>query len=114
MKPKNIPMIRLTEEEYQILQTKKLIMQTNTITETVKKCIFEGDFLKDLANLLIENNKLSTLILRQNYITIKFCSGIFMEMAKKDEFRKPAEEIHLNFIDEYFEIAKKEAEAEYK
>jgi hypothetical protein len=114
MKLKTIPVIRLTEEEYQILQTKKMMLQTKSTTETVKKCLFEVDYLKDIANLLLEINQRVVRVQRQNYITLKLCDGILTELSKLGRFPDKVLEINQKVIDEYFEIAKREAEELYK
>jgi hypothetical protein len=114
MKQKTIPMIRLTEEEYQILQTKKMMLQTKTTTETVKKCLFEADYLKSFEEQLKEINQRVIRVQRQNYITLKLCDGILTELSKLGRFPEKVQEINQKVIDEYFEIAKKEAEELYK
>ena len=114
MKPKTIPMIRLTEKEYQILQTKKMMLQAKSITATVKKCLFEADYLKDFTSLLVEINQRAIRIQRQNYITLKLCEGMLAELSKLGRFPEKVPEINQGIIDRYFEAAKKEAEELYK
>jgi hypothetical protein len=114
MKSKTIPMIRLTEEEYQILQTKKMMLQTKSITETVKKCLFEADYLKDFTKLILDTNHRVIRVQRQNYITLKLCEGMLTELSKLGRFPEKAPEINQRIIDQYFEAAKKEAEELYK
>jgi hypothetical protein len=114
MKQKTIPMIRLTEEEYQLLQTKKMMLQTKSITATVKKCLFEADYLRDFTNSLMEINQRVIRVQRQNYITLKLCEGMLTEMSKLGRFPEKVQEINQKIIDQYFEAAKKEAEELYK
>jgi len=106
--------VRFSEAEYQILQTKKIILHEISNSKTIKRCLFETDFLKEFIELLVENNRLDTLIQRQNYITLKVCRGILMELSKFGGFPEKALEINQNIINEYIERAKKEAEDIYQ
>jgi len=106
--------VRFSEEEYQILQTKKIILHEISNSKTIKRCLFETDFLKEFINLLVDNNQQDTIIQRQLFITIKLCRGILMEMSKFGHFPEKALEINQNIINEYIELTKKEAEEIYQ
>ena len=115
MKPKNIPMIRLTEEEYQILQTKKLMVHAKSITETVKKCIFETDNHPDFKNLPPDIDQQIILVMRQNYVTLKLCEWILLEFSKSsDKFRVKPADANQNYITGVIGFLEREAKKFYK
>jgi hypothetical protein len=114
MKKSHYVPVRFSEEEYQILQTKKMMLKVESNSEVIKKCVVEADYLKDFANLLLEINQRVIRVQRQNYITLNLCDGILTELSKLGRFPEKVQEINQKVIDEYFEIAKKEAEELYK
>lgn len=114
MKKSHYVPVRFSEEEYQILQTKKMMMKAETNSEAVKKCIVEADYLKDFTNLLLETNQRVIRVQRQNYITLKLCEGMLGELSKLGRFPEKVQEINQNLIDRYFEAAKREAEELYR
>jgi hypothetical protein len=114
MKKSHYVPVRFSEEEYQILQTKKMMLKVASNSAAIKKCVVEADYLKNFAELLLEINQRVNRVQRQNYITLKLCEGMLTELSKLGRFPEKVQEINQRIIDQYFEVAKKEAEELYK
>lgn len=84
-----------------------------SITETVKKCLFGEEYLNVFAEMLAGINQRNICIQRQNYITLNLCYQMLLELSKLGMFPVKTLEVNQKFINEYLNIAKKEAEEVY-
>jgi hypothetical protein len=112
MKRKSIPAIRLTDEEYQLLLTMKMMLKTNSITETVKKCIF--DPIQKMEELSASANQQYVNIQKQQHLMFKLCMAILLELTKHREFENPIEESKEKVIKRCIAAMKQEADLLYK
>ena len=107
--------VRFSEAEFQILQAKKKLLKVSTNSEVVRKCVVaEADNLKDLMKWFEGHDQREIRVQRQNYVILKLCEGLMMELAKLDRFLVKTPPDNQKIVAQYLETAIKKAEEHYK